>query len=114
MKKKYILLATFISILLGSCTIDEAKREYNQPKMTHIEKVGDVYNGNIVVKMKKEVPLSASHFESISGLEIYSVNKLFPTDPRFEERHREAGLHLWYHSGFNPNTPVATASQDFN
>lgn len=114
MKKKYILLATFISILLGSCTIDEAKREYNQPKMTHIEKVGDVYNGNIVVKMKKEVPLSASHFESISGLEIYSVNKLFPTDPRFEERHREAGLHLWYHITFNPNTPVTKAYQDFN
>ena len=112
MKQRYILLTTLISIILGGCAIDDAKRTSDHSEVTYIEDIGDVYNGNVVVKMKEEVPQSRSFFESYTGLEVYSVNKLFPTDPRFEKRHKEAGLHLWYHITFNPDTPITRAYQD--
>ena len=34
--------------------------------------------------------------ELAAGLGATEIREVFPTDPRFEERHRKYGLHLWF------------------
>lgn len=39
--------------------------------------------------------------EVLAGIGVKSLERLFPVDPRHEERMREAGLHRWYVVGFD-------------
>lgn len=43
-------------------------------------------------------------------LGTYRVTRTFPYSPKFEERHRKAGLHLWYDIYFNENVPTRSAT----
>ncbi len=46
--------------------------------------------------------------ESIRGVEF---RRVFPEDPRFEERHRAAGLHLWYYVVFDKTVNLIEAAR---
>lgn len=113
MSRRFSLLAGILCILIIGCNTKESY-EIQVPSQTTIEDVGTVHTGSIVVKMKEEIAQTKSISDALSELEIYSIEKLFPTDPRFEERHRAAGLHLWYHITFNPNVSLTKAAQDFS
>ena len=47
--------------------------------------------------------------EVLEILSAYSFERLFPIDPRTEERTREAGLHLWYKVCFDENVDLDAA-----
>lgn len=47
--------------------------------------------------------------EILSILGAYEFERVFPVDPRTEERTREAGMHLWYVVRFNKDTDLKKA-----
>lgn len=52
--------------------------------------------------------------EVLEILSAYSFERLFPVDPRTEERTREAGLHLWYKVCFDENVDLAVAMEQLS
>lgn len=44
---------------------------------------------------------------------LTSMQRVFPPAGKFEERHRKAGLHLWYHVTFNENIRTHAAIASF-
>lgn len=48
-----------------------------------------------------------------AALGATEIKAVFPTDPRFEERHRKYGLHLWYDVKFDEEVPVSRAQSEF-
>ena len=47
--------------------------------------------------------------EVLDILGAYSFERVFPVDPRCEERTRQAGLHLWYIVRFDPDEELTSA-----
>ena len=50
--------------------------------------------------------------ELAAGLGATEIREVFPTDPRFEERHRKYGLHLWFDIRLGDEVPVSRAEQE--
>lgn len=50
--------------------------------------------------------------EILQAVEGYQIERVFPIDPRSEEKAREAGLHLWYVVRFSENHPVDEVAAD--
>lgn len=48
-----------------------------------------------------------------ASLGATEIRKVFPLDPRFAERHRKYGLHLWYDVRFDEEVPVSRAQTQF-
>lgn len=46
---------------------------------------------------------------TLESIEAYRIEPLFPADPRFEKRHKAAGLDLWYEIHFNEKTDLGEA-----
>lgn len=113
-KRVTLLFVVLAATLFSACSDKDSSLSPETPAVTNVPDVGSVKTGSIVVKMKEEIPQTKSISDAMSELEIYSITKLFPTDPRFEERHRKAGLHLWYHITFNPEVSLTKAAQDFS
>jgi hypothetical protein len=87
---------------------------------------GDATEGEIIIKFSPEMEdiLDAtltrsggvatrsgipSTDEVLDILGAYSFERVFPVDPRHEERTREAGLHLWYIVHFDQGEDIASA-----
>ena len=49
--------------------------------------------------------------EVLEILNAYKFERIFPVDPRTEERAREAGMHLWYKVCFDENVDMAVAME---
>lgn len=88
----------------------------------------DAVEGELLVKFDQEMEdILESHFatrtvggiatrsgipstdEVLEILGAYRLERVFPVDPRNEERTREAGLHLWYKVSFDKNIDMAEA-----
>ncbi|MBO7249631.1 MAG: S8 family serine peptidase [Bacteroidales bacterium] len=110
---KFAVLA-FVVALISGCSAKDSALTPDIPATANIPNVGEVKTGSIIVKMKEEIAQTKSVADALYELDIYSIEKLFPTDPRFEERHKKAGLHLWYHISFNPQTSLTKAFQDLS
>lgn len=110
---KFVVFA-FVVAFISGCSAKDSALTPETPAVANIPSVGDVRTGSIIVKMKEEIAQTKSMTDALSELDIYSIEKLFPTDPRFEERHRKSGLHLWYHISFNPATSMTKATQDLS
>lgn len=110
---KFAVLA-FVVALISGCSAKDSALTPDIPATANIPNVGEVKTGSIIVKMKEEIAQTKSVADALYELDIYSIEKLFPTDPRFEERHKKAGLHLWYHITFNPEVSLTKAAQDFS
>ncbi len=86
----------------------------------------DATQGEIIIKFKPEMESILDMTMTRTGTEAtrsgipstdevldilgaYSFERVFPVDPRHEERTREAGLHLWYIVHFDHNEDIASA-----
>lgn len=86
----------------------------------------DATQGEIIIKFKPEMESILDMTMTRSGAEAtrsgipstdevldilgaYSFERVFPVDPRHEERTRESGLHLWYIVHFDNNEDIASA-----
>ena len=70
--------------------------------------------GCIVVKLDHEFIPTKSSAIDLSGLGAYNIVRTFPDAGKFEARHREAGLHLWYTITFDDSIPLTKASESIS
>lgn len=52
--------------------------------------------------------------EVLDLVDGYSIERVFPADPRSEAKAREEGLHLWYVVRFNEDCPVAQVAENLS
>ncbi len=130
MMKRYFLSLFAVAGILASCAKDPAVsgtapgggNERNEE-----EYVGDVVKGKIRIRLADNATaLRTGAFtrgEADSGdpeldklaaqLGATKIERVFGTDPRFTERHKKYGLHLWYDVTFDEDVPVSRAQSGF-
>lgn len=71
-----------------------------------MERILDTHFATRAVATRSGIP---STDEVLEILGAYRIERVFPIDPRTEERTREAGLHLWYKVSFDKGVDVTEA-----
>lgn len=124
--KKNILYALFLGLLITACNDTELTTQAGQEnETTDIFIPEDAAEGELLIKFVPEMTnildqmAEASPMMTRSGIpstdEVlrilggYELERVFPIDPRHEERARQNGLHLWYIVRFDRNTDLKTA-----
>lgn len=124
MRRIYCLLVAFL--VLSSCQREEIlpQQDENVPAVTP---EAPVLKGHVQVKFKQEVEPQLNVVRTRSGLSsgitavdlagvdlsVYRMERVFPPAGKFEARHREAGLHLWYDIYFDENIPTRSAVEAY-
>ena len=127
--KNFGLTALLASMLVGCITHDEsllvgesasasATKIINSPRSAEA--------GRLLIKFNEQATLAFEKSErksdiTRSGIEplnhalrtigATSIERLFPIDPRHEERARKAGLHYWYTVSFDSNEQLEKAAK---
>ncbi|HIW97409.1 MAG TPA: S8 family serine peptidase [Candidatus Tidjanibacter gallistercoris] len=128
MKRYYYLLALAAAVVFASCVRDVAVSDASAQE----DGIGDyddrlVVPGWIRIRLDDESsPLRTGVFtrgeadsgnpvldELAASLGATEIRQVFPTDPRFEARHRRYGLHLWFDIRLGEEVPVSRAEQEF-
>lgn len=80
--------------------------------------VSAVLDANGMTKSSSSAPMTRSGIPSVDEiLELagnYQFERVFPVDPRHEERTREDGLHLWYVVRFDKTRPVEEVAAELS
>ena len=136
MKRNFRIFALASALVLGlnACSVNESGLETpvvenNVPQMSE-----DVVSGELLVRFDARVssilenagvtksgigaPATRSGVMSVDEIlqtvEGYQIERVFPIDPRSEEKAREAGLHLWYVVRFSEDVPVDKVAADLS
>lgn len=120
MRKELILSASYILLTVAACTVEvpesSAVSGYintDEPEVCDIRV--EYMKGILKVKLSEELKDTAAVAELLSdALAVKSVRPLFTPDTRFAERHRKAGLHLWYMVEYDSEVTVTKASADIS
>ena len=120
-RSKIYFLAASLVLGLASCAID-APVEAPMPEQPQLN-VTDAVPGQLLVRFDARVAdvleqagvtksgvLSVD--EILALVDGYNIERVFPVDPRSEEKARENGLHLWYVVEFNPEFDVEKVASD--
>ena len=124
MRRITILLAAIA--LSAACSKEIEPREPIAPEQRPVTIPADANDGEIIIKFSAEMEdiLEAtmtrcngcatrsgipSTDEVLDILGAYSFERVFPVDPRHEERTHEAGLHLWYIVRFDKGEDLGRA-----
>lgn len=126
---KKILIYPLIASLFAVACSDEINVKGVEPDGKQ-EITADYVEGEVLVKFVPEMTdildkafatRAAGSMATRSGipstdevleiLNAYKFERIFPVDPRTEERAREAGMHLWYKVCFDENVDVAVAME---
>ncbi len=126
MKKIFYLIA-FIFVI-SSCQQDEItwKDDAKSPSVSGVEQA-QVIPGHIQIKLKADAPAlqvvktrSGAVATGIEGIDLTNldvrvtrIERVFPYAGKFEERHKEAGLHLWYDVYFDEKVPTRSAMEAY-
>ena len=131
MKRSIYGICTAALLALGACTTDELPApDKTQPDGTEQTKP---VSGEVLVKFKSYVsdildqtaartrsggPATRSGILSVDEvLDLvggYEIERVFPVDPRNEERTRESELHLWYVVRFGEEYTAAEVAERFS
>lgn len=84
------------------------------PQKVSIPEIGTVQTGQIVIQFENELTDAENIKEKFPDLGIISAEPLFTPNPRFIERFKKSGLHLWYNVTFDKNISMTKAHQDFS
>lgn len=113
MRNRFVLLAAMA--LFAACQNESL--EYTEPILPYSPDTvisanlsGNMMPGMLRVKFKDEPASDSELVSSLPGLTVISATRTFPCDPRFEERTRAEGLHLWYDVIFDEDMPVTKAA----
>ena len=120
-RAKIYFAAASLVLGLASCAID-APVEAPMPEQPQ-HNVTDAVPGQLLVRFDARVAdvleqagvtksgvLSVD--EILALVDGYNIERVFPVDPRSEEKARENGLHLWYVVEFNPEFDVEKVASD--
>ena len=117
-------LVLSLPLLLSSCahSVDEPVLAQERPGQEANEETQEGYlRGMVRIKVTEELhqklkaggSLRSGNPEMDAFMEKIGAKSMVPTfrhlDPRFEKRHRKAGLHLWYTVEFDETRPVTRA-----
>ena len=98
--------------MAASCARESVEEQAALPEPSAIEVPAGSVPGHIRVKFKQEPSLATSDGLDLSALGEYTMTRTFPPAGKWEERHRAAGLHLWYDIIFDESVPLTKAGQD--
>lgn len=127
MKKSYIMMAG-LAILMASCQDPIKDSQIDKPVIQ--APVGNTVPGVIRVRLTEEMrqkmvamtgedgkvdlALVKSDQPILGDIEILSMERLFPSDPRFVKREHESGIDKWYEIKFNETVPMTKAATDLS
>ena len=129
MKTRLFIYSALLAFSLSSCDKNETGNEVLEQQETSSSLTADAIDGELLIKFSPEMTsildgyfatrAAGSGVATRSGipstdevlgiLGAYSFERVFPVDPRTEERTREAGLHLWYKVCFDENVDLNAA-----
>lgn len=130
MKKIYIYVVTAFALLAGACSdSDLGDGAPGKPVTPDVVIPDGAAEGELLIKFVPEMTEILdrtmktraagastrsgipSTDEVLSILGAYDFERVFPVNPRTEEKSREAGLHLWYLVRFDKNTDLKVAME---
>ena len=129
MKKRLFIYSAFLALALSSCDKNENENYVPEKQETSSSLTADAVDGELLIKFSPEMTTILDGYfatraagagmatrsgipstdEVLEILGAYSFERVFPVDPRNEERTREAGLHLWYKVCFDENVDLDAA-----
>ena len=132
MKTKLFIYSALFAFFLSSCNENDITNSL--PELPESSLTADAIDGELLIKFSPEMTAildnlfttraAAPGLATRSGipstdevLEIlgaYSFERVFPVDPRNEERTREAGLHLWYKVCFDEGVDLDVAVKELS
>ena len=122
-----ILILSAIVAGVASCAVEAPQEEVKHRP----DAAADAVPGQLLVRFDPHVaeildkagltksgpaaPMTRSGILSVDEVldlvDGYSIERVFPADPRSESKAREEGLHLWYVVRFNEDCPVAQVAE---
>lgn len=112
----FLPLAAGAALLLASCSQErlDLRGDIGSGVYENVAPAGAA-QGHIRVKFTSEPSMTKSGAAAdvdLSALGEYRMERTFPEAGRFEARHREYGLHLWYDIFFDESKPLTRAAND--
>lgn len=125
-----ILILSAIVAGVASCAVEAPQEEVKHRP----DAASDAVPGQLLVRFDPHVaeildkagltksgpaaPMTRSGILSVDEVldlvDGYSIERVFPADPRSESKAREEGLHLWYVVRFNEDCPVAQVAENLS
>lgn len=132
MKTRPFIYSVLFAFALSSCNDNEIVNDIPEVQEPSLSLTVDAIDGELLIKFSPEMTsILDSYFvtraagagkatrsgipstdEVLGILGAYSFERVFPVDPRTEERTREAGLHLWYKVCFDDNVDLDAAVKE--
>lgn len=132
MKTRPFIYSVLFAFALSSCNDNEIVNDIPEVQEPSLSLTVDAIDGELLIKFSPEMTsILDSYFvtraagagkatrsgipstdEVLDILGAYSFERVFPVDPRTEERTREAGLHLWYKVCFDDNVDLDAAVKE--
>ena len=131
MKTRLFIYSALFVLSLSSCNDNDMPVLPQVPESSSSLTV-DAIDGELLIKFSPEMTTILDNYfvtraagaavatrsgipstdEVLGILGAYSFERVFPVDPRTEERTREAGLHLWYKVCFDENVDLNVAIKE--
>ena len=131
MKTRLFIYSALFALSLSSCNDNDMPVLPQVPESSSSLTV-DAIDGELLIKFSPEMTTILDNYfvtraagaavatrsgipstdEVLGILGAYSFERVFPVDPRTEERTREAGLHLWYKVCFDENVDLNVAIKE--
>ena len=129
MKKRFFIYSALLAFSFVSCNENEIGNGISESSEPTSSLTADAIDGELLIKFSPEMAGILDNYfttrvvssgmttrcgipstdEVLDILGTYSFERVFPVDPRNEERTREAGLHLWYKVCFDENVDLDVA-----
>lgn len=105
-------LCILSALLAAACSVGESP-ELNdeQSPATVTEAPSGAIPGVLLVKFDSEP--DDAQLSELESTGVYKLSRLYPPAGKFEKRHREAGLHLWYSVEFAAGHSLTKAADEF-
>ena len=127
MKTRLFIYSALLAFSLSSCNESDVTGVVPEPVDPSLSLTVDAVDGELLIKFSPAMTgILDSCFttraatrsgipstdEVLAILGAYSFERVFPVDPRHEDRTREAGLHLWYKVSFDENVDLSAAVKE--
>ncbi len=113
--RKWLFPLALAALTLSCAKEDEQIQTPSAAPLSEEVEAGPVYvEGVAEVLLDESMASLAESDPAAAALQLGAeyLERIFPYDPENEAAHREAGLHRWYRTHYNPAKPLTKASAD--
>ena len=104
------ILFCLACLLAVACNREPAAQLTTRDEAPAVQVPAGSVPGHIRVRFKHEPARTKAEGLDLTALGEYTMSRTFPPAGKWEARHREAGLHLWYDIVFDPSLPLTKAA----